>query len=192
MNIHPQLLKDCQRGDRKAQFQLYRSCYNVLMGVCVRYQKNQEEAKAVLNLGFLKILNNLDKYSFKAPFFAWIRRIMINTIIDEFRKNRKVKELIEYQDFTETNDASHLIDFNEAEKQFDAEQLEVLIRRLPTVSQKVFNLFAIDGYSHKEIGKMLNISDGTSKWHLSFARKKLQEMMRKLMETEERVIKREY
>lgn len=191
MNIHPQLLEDCKRGDKKAQYQLYKSCFNVLMGVCIRYQKNQEDAAAVLNAGFLKILNNLDKYSTEVPFIAWIRRIMINTIIDEFRKNRKVRELIDYQDFTETNDYGHLIDFNEADKQFDAEQLETFIRRLPPVSQKVFNLFAIDGYSHKEIGEMLNISDGTSKWHLNFARKKLKEMIKKMMDHEAQLLKKE-
>ncbi|MDF1868563.1 MAG: RNA polymerase subunit sigma-70, partial [Saprospiraceae bacterium] len=62
MNIQPQLIKDCKRGDRKAQFQLYKSCFNVLMAVCVRYQQNEEDAAASLNAGFLKILNNLDKY----------------------------------------------------------------------------------------------------------------------------------
>ena len=74
MNIRPQLLKDCKRGDRKAQYQLYKSCFSVLMSVCVRYQKNEEDAAAVLNLGFLKILNNLDKYKSEVPLIAWIRR----------------------------------------------------------------------------------------------------------------------
>lgn len=183
MNIQEQLIKDCKRGDRKAQFQLYKSCFNVLMGVCMRYQKNEEDAKAILNQGFLKILNNLDKYQPEVPFIAWIRRIMINTIIDDFRKNRKVKELIEYQDFSENGTFNSMVDFNEADKRFDAENLELLIRELPPMSRKVFNLFAIDGYAHKEIALMLEISDGTSKWHLNFARKKLQSMMKKMMNT---------
>jgi RNA polymerase sigma-70 factor (ECF subfamily) len=183
MNIQEQLIKDCKRGDRKAQFQLYKSCFNVLMGVCMRYQKNEEDAKAILNQGFLKILNNLDKYQPEVPFIAWIRRIMINTIIDDFRKNRKVKELIEYQDFSENGTFNSMVDFNEADKRFDAENLELLIKELPPMSRKVFNLFAIDGYAHKEIALMLEISDGTSKWHLNFARKKLQSMMKKMMNT---------
>lgn len=179
MNISPKLLKDCQRGDRKAQYLLYKSCFQVLMGVCIRYKKQESEAAAILNAGFLKILNNLDKYQKEAPFEAWIKRIMLNTLIDDFRKNRKVKELMEYTDFSEEHYSNHSFDFNEAEKQFDAEQLEAYIRMLPPMSQKVFNLYAIDGYTHKEVGNILGISDGTSKWHLAFARKKLIELMKK-------------
>lgn len=179
MTISHQLIKDCVDKDRKAQFQLYKSCFNVLMGVCMRYKKDEQEAAEILNTGFLKILNNLDKYDPNAPFKPWIKRIMINTIIDEFRKNRKVRELIEYKDFTEEHNQNDSIDFNMADKLFDVEQLEGLIKNLPSVSQKVFNLFAIDGYAHKEIGNLLNISEGTSKWHLSFARKKIKEMLQK-------------
>ncbi|MFK8105237.1 MAG: RNA polymerase sigma factor [Saprospiraceae bacterium] len=182
MKINAQLIQDCRKGDRKAQFQLYDSCYNVLMGVCMRYKKEESEALAALNGGFLKILNNLGSYRPEVPFEAWIRRIMINTLIDEFRKNRKVKELIEYKDLeADGGITKDLVDYNLADKVFDAEELEALIKMLPPVSQKVFNLFAIDGYSHKEIGVMLGISDGTSKWHLSFARKKLKELMQKMI-----------
>lgn len=182
MNINRQLLLDCQKGDRKAEYQLYRSCFPLLMSVCMRYKKEEAAAAAVLNTGFLKILKGLSKYQSSVPFEAWIRRIMINTIIDEFRRDRKVRELIEYKDFTNLpENESTQLDFNKADQQFDAEQLEALIRRLPPVSQKVFNLFAIDGYSHMEIGEMLGISNGTSKWHLSSARKKLQEMMQELI-----------
>ena len=177
MKVNRQLLKDCANGDRRAQFQLYKSCYSVLMGVCIRYKKNQDEAAEVLNMGFLKILNNIGKYREEVPFEAWIRRIMINTVIDEFRKYRKVQELIEYTDFTDDHNYYDQVDYNTADQNFDAEQLEMIIKRLPPISQKVFNLYAIDGFNHREIGEMLGISDGTSKWHLSFARKKIQEMI---------------
>lgn len=179
-----QLLQDCKRGNRKAQYQLYRLCFAFLMGVCYRYKQNEADAAASMNAGFLKILTNLDKYQPTIPFEAWAKRIMINTIIDEFRKNRKVKELIEYKDFSETDSYDSLVDFNKAAEQFDAEELENLIKRLPTVSQKVFNLYAIDGYKHKEISELLDMSEGTSKWHLSFARKKLQEMLKEMMKTD--------
>jgi RNA polymerase sigma factor (sigma-70 family) len=179
MKISQQLLQDCIGGDRRAQFQLYKSCFNILMGVCMRYKKDEDEAASVLNIGFLKVLNNLEKYKPEAPFEAWIRRIMINTVIDEFRKNRKVKELIEHTDFTEGVPYTKAVDYNTADQMFDAQRLENFIKQLPPVSQKVFNLYAIDGYSHKEIGVMLGMSDGTSKWHLSSARKKLQEMIQK-------------
>ena len=177
MKVNRQLLSDCAQGDRRAQFQLYKSCYSVLMSVCMRYKKDQDAAAEVLNMGFLKILNNIGKYKEEVPFEAWIRRIMINTVIDEFRKNRKVQELMESTDFTEDQNYTDYVDYNTADRLFDAEQLEAIIKRLPPVSQKVFNLYAIDGYTHKEIADMLGISDGTSKWHLSFARKKIKEII---------------
>lgn len=181
MKVNPQLIKDCIRGNRKAQFQLYKSCYSLLMGVCVRYKKNEADAAAVLNAGFLKILTKLDTFRQEVPFEAWAKRIMINTIIDEFRRDRKVKELIDYVDMSGLDYRNHGFDYNLAEKTFDAEALEILIRRLPPVSQQVFNLYAVDGYKHREIAEMLKISEGTSKWHLSFARKKLIELMKKAM-----------
>ena len=175
MNINPQLITDCKKGDRRAQFQLYQSCFSTLMGVCMRYKKDEAEAASILNVGFLKILKNLDKKESHVPFQAWIRRIMINTVIDEFRKNRKVRELIEHTDFEDFHNHNDLVELNVADLKFDAEELEMMIKKLPPVSQKVFNLFAIDGYSHKEISEMLGISIGTSKWHMSSARKKLKE-----------------
>jgi len=188
MNISNELLHACIKKDRKSQFQLYKSCFDVLMSVCMRYEKNREEATALLNMGFLKILKNLDKRQEKVPFEAWIRRIMINTVIDEYRKNKKTAGLIEYEDFQEETQHNQLYDHNEADKQFDAEELENMIKRLPPISQKVFNLHVIDGYSHKEIGTMLNISDGTSKWHVAFARQKLKGMIGKTLSTIQTVL----
>lgn len=146
------------------------------MSVCLRYEKNKEDAEELLNMGFLKIVTKLEKYQTKIPFEAWIRRIMINTIIDEYRKNKKKNETIEYTDFEDHNYDRHF-DFNEADKNFDAEGLERLIRKLPEMSQKVFNMHVIDGYSHKEISDELGISIGTSKWHVSNARTMLKEMI---------------
>ncbi len=171
------LIQNCKSGDRKAQFTLYKTYYNVLMGVCMRYNKNKDDASAILNEGFLKILKNLDKYDPNKPFEAWIKRIMINTIIDAFRKNKNERELVQYTDFEETDTLDINIDYNNADKMFDAEAIEKLIQKLPPATQKVFNLFAVDGFSHKEIGKMLNMSVGTSKWHISAARKQLKEMI---------------
>jgi RNA polymerase sigma-70 factor (ECF subfamily) len=177
--IDSQLRQDALRGDRRAQFQLYQRCFNLLMGVCMRYRRSEDEAAAMVNEGFLKIIQNLKKYKDGVPFEAWIRRIMINTLIDDFRKNRKVNELMESRDFTDTDNDYGLVDFNLADLNFEASELEAMIHSLPPMSKKVFNLFAIDGYAHKEIADMLGISDGTSKWHLSFARKRLQEMLTK-------------
>lgn len=174
MEINDQLLALAHRGDRKAQHTLYRACFPVLMAVCMRYRRDEQEAVATLNLGYLKILNNLDKYRPDVPFAAWIRRIMINTAIDEFRHEKKWRETTFYSDSLERERSDEPLDWNEADLRFNAEQLEAMLRRLPPATQQVFNLFALDGYSHQEISEMLGMSEGTSKWHVSAARKQLQ------------------
>lgn len=177
--IDPELIEACRREERRAQNELFKLCYGFLMGVCLRYERNKEEAESLLNMAFFKILTRLDKYSDKVPFEAWAKRVTINTIIDEFRKRNNDKHK-----FVESFDHSmplSSMDYNEADQRFDAENLENMIRQLPPMSQKVFNLYIIDGYNHKEIGEMLNISEGTSKWHLSTARKSIKEMLTKFM-----------
>lgn len=171
------ILDACKKGDRKAQFSLYQECYPVLMSVCMRYRKDKSEAVAILNTGFLKIITNLNQYKQETPFEAWIRKIMINTLIDDFRANMKKNELIEYREQLDNAGADHFIDYNQADLLFDAAQLESIIQQLPNMSRQVFNLFAIDGFAHKEIAAMLSISEGTSKWHLNFARSRLQEIL---------------
>ncbi|MDX5405111.1 MAG: sigma-70 family RNA polymerase sigma factor [Bacteroidota bacterium] len=158
---------------------MYRICYSPLMSVCSRYEKNKEDAEELLNLAFYKILTKIDKYSDGVPFEAWIRRITINTIIDEFRKKSRDKHL--FLEKLEGHVPVDSMDFNEAEQRFDAEELEEMIRQLPPVSQKVFNMYVVEGYNHKEIAEMLGISEGTSKWHLSTARKNVKQMLLKII-----------
>jgi RNA polymerase sigma-70 factor (ECF subfamily) len=179
MDIDKELLKACIREERKAQFELYKQCYSVLLAVCLRYERNKEDAEFMLNKVFYKILTHLHRYDDGAPFEAWIRRIAINTQIDEFRKKSRSK--LDYYEAPMDMAPLTVMDYNEADKKFDAEELEIMIRSLPPVSQKVFNLYVIDGYNHKEIAEQLNMSEGTSKWHLSSARKKLKSLMRKLL-----------
>lgn len=175
MNLDPQMLKAAHAGDRKAQYALYRSCFPILMAVCMRYKRDKQEAVAALNDGFLKIVNNLDRYKREeVPFEAWIRRIMINTIIDAFRKDKKWRELTVFTEHIEQAYPEEPIQWNEAEQALNVNYLEGLLRRLPPVTRHVFNLFALDGYSHKEIGEILQISEGTSKWHVNHARVQLQ------------------
>jgi RNA polymerase sigma factor (sigma-70 family) len=173
MNIQPKLIALCIKQDRKAEYELYKLTYSYLMSICMRYSKDKDTASETLNMGFLKILKNLSTYKPEIPFKSWIRRVMVNTLIDEYRKNKKEREKITYvenyydnSDFSEVNEALSRINYN---------QLLVQINLLPEATKKVFNLFAIDGYSHKEIGEMLTISEGTSKWHLNAARQKLKE-----------------
>ena len=178
MTITPELLHAAREGDRKAQFQLDRHCYPVLLAVCYRYRREESEAVAALNDGFLKILQNLHRYSPDAPFEAWIRRIQINTLIDMFRREAKWRETMLLSEKLEQASDAGAVDWNEADRRLDREHLEDLIRRLPPVSRQVFNLFALDGFSHAEIGAMLDISEGTSKWHVSFARNQLRAWIR--------------
>ena len=178
MNVEKELLELCKAEDRKAQFELYKLCYGILLSVCFRYERNKEDAEFLLNKAFYKILKNLKKYDDKVPFEAWIRRITINTVIDDYRKNKRNK--VDYVEEPMNVAPVQSMDFNEADRKFDAEELQRLIDQLPPVSKKVFNLYVIDGYNHREIAEKLNTSEGTSKWHLSSARQKLKELLQKL------------
>ena len=183
MKVDPELLTACRKGDRKAQHQLYKECYSPLMQVCVRYHNQQDEAVEVLNQGFLKVLTHLDRYRSEVPFKAWIKRIMINTIIDNFRRSKKHRESHQYQDMTQLETEDLLIDYNEADQELDAADIRAMINKLPPISQKVFNLYIVDGYNHKEIAEMLNISPATSRWHVSSSRKTIQKMIGNMLTT---------
>lgn len=136
----------------------------------MRYTKNEEDAVEVLNNGFLKVFNNIHRYERgKASLYTWIRTIIINSCLD-FIKSRQNKE-----PYKELDETVHIP--SDVISKIKADELLHLIRRLPPVTQAVFNLYVIEGYGHKEIGQLLNISEGTSKWHLSEARKSLQKMI---------------
>lgn len=185
MIIEKALIKECLNDNRKAQFKLYKVCYGILMSVCLRYEKNKEDAEEMLNVGFLKIVTNLEKYDNQVPFEAWIRRIMMNTIIDAYRRNKKDREHIEYTDFEEPHFEKERLSYNQAQLDFDAEELLEMIRELPETTGKVFNMHVIEGYSHKEIAAQLNMSAGTSKWHVSHARKELKKKIESIVEPQQ-------
>ena len=131
MNIDSQLLKSAHEGDRKAQYALYRICFPVLMSVCMRYRRDKQDAILILNNGFLKIIQHLDRYKMdETPFEAWIRRIMINTAIDEFRREKKWREQTVFTDEIERSYNEHPINWNEADQRLDIEHLEALLRQM--------------------------------------------------------------
>jgi len=179
MRINDRIIALCAKNDRKAQFELYRLSFSTLMGICIRYEEDKEDAAALLNKGFLKILNNIGKYRKDVPFEAWIKRIMINTGIDEYRKNRKTKELVLNVDLEsmEYLNTQVTVDFNLIEDNINVEELEFMLKSLNKELQMVFNLYEIDGFSHKEIADKLGISERTSKRYLSTARTTLREML---------------
>ncbi len=186
MNIEQELLRQCIEMERKAQFALYKQLYSFLMSICIRYCKNREDAQSLMNLGYLKLLNNLEKYRQEIPFGLWARRLMINTIIDEYRKNKKEKELLEYHDFTDRREDETMVEINDAVKRMDAQEIQRHIDKLPNVTKKVFNLFVVDGFGHKDIAEMLGMSEGTSKWHLNNAREKLKATIKLTAEAQSR------
>lgn len=179
MLLPKELLQRCIDNDRKAQLELYKACYSFIMRICYRYFNSKDEVLAAHNESFLKIVINLSSYKAEAPFEVWARRITVNTIIDTFRKNKKLKETIEYTDMASPDFVEEPYDYgNEVEMKLEAEDLYKLIYQLPPMCQKVFNLYVVDGYNHREIGEMLDISEGTSKSQLFDARKKLQQLLK--------------
>jgi RNA polymerase sigma factor (sigma-70 family) len=176
MEIQPELIGNCLRGDRRAEYELYKRTFPYLMSICIRYTRQEDKAKEVLNQGFLRILTHLEKYNKDIPFKAWIRRVMINTLINEFKKEKIHNSRIDY---VEEYKPEQFHEVNDALKKADTEEIYRAIASLPDASRQVFNLYYVEGFKHREIAEMLEISEGTSKWHLNFAREKLKELLKK-------------
>ncbi len=145
-----------------------------MMAICWRYAKNQEDAVSFVNAGFLKVLLNIKKYKPEVPFELWLRRVVINEVIDQIRKNKNYKAAIEIRETEELPHYHVVPPLNETQED-KLEWIKEKAKELPNMTGKVFNLYAFDGYKHQEIAKMLNISEGTSQWHFSEAKRKLRE-----------------
>lgn len=168
-----QLVKKCLENDTLAHKQLFDFYSKRMMGVCLRYSKDIEEAQEVLQIGFIKVFEKISLYNGKGSLEGWIRKVIINTALDYIRKNKKFLENVEMDkvDYQLEND---VVSGYEALKLQDLLQI---IQAMPTGFRTVFNLFAIEGYSHKEIADRLNISVSTSKSQYSRARAYLQKII---------------
>jgi len=166
-----EIIEGCINGARKYQKVLYEKFYGSMMVVCMRYTNEREEARDVLHEGFMKVFKNIHKFNKGTNLGAWIRRIMVNTAIDHYRKKAKGPALVEI------NHAIHEIDTHDVLSEMSAEEILGLVQRLSPAYKMVFNLYVIEGFSHKEVGKLLGISEGTSKSNLAKARAKLQKMI---------------
>ena len=166
------IITGCIKGDRKAQEKLYKNYYGTMASLCLRYTKNESDAVEALNNGFLKVFKNLQRYeSGQASLYTWIRTIVIHSCIDFLKVKEKWVQPHELDESVEVHIPA------EAIGRMRTVELLQLVRELPPATQAVFNLYVMEGYNHREIGKMLGISEGTSKWHLSEARKSLQKMI---------------
>lgn len=168
------LLEGCKKRDRESQRLMYKHHYAYAMSICMRYCRTREEAREILNDGFMKVFSKIEQYNPETSFQGWLRRIMINTAIDHYRKEEKHYNQISLQD----DDRSLMIPTVQKDD-LDHQDLVNMVRQLSPAYRAVFNLYAVDGYTHKEISKILGISEGTSKSNLLKARevlrKKLQE-----------------
>lgn len=165
------IIKGCIQKDRSSQYLLYKEFYGYGMGICRRYALNEFDAGDVLNDGFLKVFTHIDKYEASKPFKTWFAKIITNTAIDKYRLNLK------FSNHDDISDHEHIGQEAVIHADLAYKDLLHLIHSLSPAYRVVFNLYAIDGYSHEEIAGMLNISVGTSKSNLFKARQKLQERL---------------
>jgi RNA polymerase sigma-70 factor (ECF subfamily) len=170
-NNEEELIKGCVRRERSAQKHLYEKFSPKMYAICCRYVKDSMEAEDVLITAFTKILDRIEQFKGEGSFEGWIRRVVVNEALTYLRKNRSM--YIE----TELDAAYREPDYQTLSDHLEAEDLLNLIQELPAGYRIVFNLYAIDGYSHKEIAEQLNITESTSKSQLSRARVFLQKLL---------------
>jgi RNA polymerase sigma factor (sigma-70 family) len=168
-----QIIDGCVRHDRKAQRLLYEKYSRFLLGVCMRYSADKAEAEDILQDSFLKIFFNIREYSGSGSFMGWLRKIAVNTAITHYHKNLKYRYHVEIEEYmsAETGITSFEEDF------YSSEELYKVLNELPAGYRMVFNLYAIEGYKHKEIAEQLGIDTNTSKSQYSRAKSVIREKL---------------
>jgi RNA polymerase sigma factor (sigma-70 family) len=170
-----ELIKRCRAGERKAQELLYKQFASKMLGVCFRYATDKMEAEDMLQNGFIKVFQKLADYRGDGSFEGWIRRIMVHSSIEYYRKHHKMMQLVDIGEAGEETSTNPL-----ATASLEANDLLLLIQQLSPGYRIVFNLYAIEGYSHREIAAIAGITEGASKSQLSRARSILREQVIKL------------
>ena len=176
MQTENQLIKDCINKRKGAMDELYKRFAPKMFGICMRYAKCKMEAEDFLQEGFIKVFTNLDSFRCDGSLEGWIRRIIVNNIINSYRQKKPYFEDIDTckEAYRESVDSEILSDLT-------AEELLRLVHELPEGYRVVFNLYVVEGYQHKEIAEMLNVSESTSKTQLLKARKALQEKIKSVV-----------
>ena len=168
LNIHRQseeeLIKQCVRNQPKAQRQVYETYSSLMYGVCLRYIKEPESAEEIMITGFTKIFDKINQFKFEGSFEGWMRRVMVNESLTYIRKNKYMYLEVDIEKADREPDLTYL------GNELAAEDLLKMIQQLPMGYRTVFNLYAIEGYSHREIANQLGVSENTSKSQLSRAR----------------------
>ncbi|HTM66722.1 MAG TPA: sigma-70 family RNA polymerase sigma factor [Flavipsychrobacter sp.] len=168
-----ELIQGCIRNERNAQEKVYKLFYPRMMALVRRYIDQEMQAEEVLNNGFLRAFQKVAQYTFQGSFEGWLRKIVFHAVSDYVKQNMKYNEKIVLVE------KDHCIQKDHADRLYYNELLE-LVQTLPNGTRAVFNMYVMEGFSHKEIGKVLGISEGTSKWHLSEGRRVLKEKIERL------------
>ena len=175
MTDPPSLVRDCLRGDARAQKQLYDTYADRMLGVCYRYTKSLSDAEDVLQDAFVRVFTHLHQFRQEGDLGAWIRRIVVNTALNFLKRPKALHESLVFSDSEDAEPAA----WQDPQLDLEAKDLVQLIRRLPPGFQTVFNLFAIEGYAHAEIAQLLGIREVTSRSQYMRARAALAEMIQK-------------
>jgi len=171
------VINGCSANDRSAQENLYRHFFPIMERMVMRYTRDEDQIIDILNNGFLKVFQKIDKYGFQGSFEGWIRKIMFRSLSDYFRKSRKDLAFLIYEEEFKKEPSQSI------EHKLYYQDLITLLDKLPKTQMQVFHLFAVEGFSHKEISKSLDINENTCRWHLAKARKLLQSEYLKKFET---------
>jgi RNA polymerase sigma factor (sigma-70 family) len=169
------LIKGCVENNRIAQNQLYTIYAAQMMGVCLRYARTREDAQDILQEGFIQVFKYIDRYKFKGPLEAWIKKIFINCALQKLREKENNYSFITIDSATEIYKTSYSI-----AEEIDLKILIRCIQNLPLISRLVFNLYVFEGLKHREIARTLKISEGTSKSNLFDARNNLKKQLQNL------------
>lgn len=178
------LIEGCLKGERRAQKRVHELFYGKMLAVCLRYTKNTDQAKDILQDGFIKVFNSIDKFNQAGSFEGWIRRIMVNTAIDHFRRTKNSYLLLgedrSIEDFMD-QDAEDTLADEGPEEELDLKPADIInaMQKLTPAYRTVFNLYVFEELTHKEIAEMLGINIGTSKSNFAKAKQNLKKLLRK-------------
>ncbi len=178
-----QIISDCKKGKALAQKQIYNAFAPKMFGICLSYCKDRTEAEDCLQEGFIKVFTKINHFTFKGSFEGWVRRIIVNTVIESFRKKQTITLFDELP--------LHAVEEDEtvdSESPISEEEIRNCIQELPSKYKMVFNLYVLEGFSHDEISQSLDISIGTSKSNLSRARQWLKKRIEEKISVKNKAI----